>query len=176
MMNQIGSLNEKTLHAALKEWYSRPGDRFEVSVDGYVVDIVRGDLLIEVQTSGFYAIKVKLERFAENHRVRLVYPIPREKWIVRAGEDGHRLGRRKSPKRGSLDLLFLEMVSISYLLALPKFSLEVLYTQKEEVRRYDGRRGWRRKGWVVQERRFLDVVEHHRFESPADMLACCRTS
>lgn len=38
----IGTLNEKPLHAALKGWYARPGDRFEVPVDGYLVDIVRG--------------------------------------------------------------------------------------------------------------------------------------
>ena len=52
---QIGLLNEKPLHAALKEWYARPDDRFETSVDGFVIDILRGDLLIEVQTRNFTA-------------------------------------------------------------------------------------------------------------------------
>lgn len=169
--SEIGLLNEKSLHGALKEWYSCPGDRFEVAVDGYVVDIVRGELLIEIQTSGFSTIKAKLGRLAQTHRVRLLYPIPRVKWIVRVGEEGHRLGRRKSPKRGSLDLLFLELVSIPHVFSMPKFSLEVLYTQEEEVRRYDGRRGRRRKGWVVQERRLLDVLERQSFDSPADILA-----
>ena len=49
-MNTIGTLNEKPLHAALKDWCARPGDQFEVFVDGFVVDIVRGNLLIEIQT------------------------------------------------------------------------------------------------------------------------------
>ena len=44
--SEIGTLNEKPLHAALKAWYAQPGDRLEVAVDGFVVDIVRGDLLI----------------------------------------------------------------------------------------------------------------------------------
>ena len=36
MSRGIGLLNEKPLHAALKEWYAQPEDRFEVSVDGFV--------------------------------------------------------------------------------------------------------------------------------------------
>ena len=44
--NQIGTLNEKALHSSLKEWYAQQGDRLEQSVDGYVIDIVRGDLLV----------------------------------------------------------------------------------------------------------------------------------
>ncbi len=52
-MNTIGSLNEKSLHAALKAWCLQPGDQTEVPVDGYIIDIVRGDLLIEVQTRNF---------------------------------------------------------------------------------------------------------------------------
>ena len=48
----IGTLNEKPLHAGLKEWVARPGDAFEQPVDGYVIDIVRDDLLIEIQKIG----------------------------------------------------------------------------------------------------------------------------
>jgi hypothetical protein len=39
---KIGTLNEKPLHEALKKWYARPGDKFEVPVDGSIADIVRG--------------------------------------------------------------------------------------------------------------------------------------
>ena len=49
----IGTLNEGSLHAALKLWYADPGDLVEHPVDGYVIDLVRDDLLIEVQTGGF---------------------------------------------------------------------------------------------------------------------------
>jgi len=41
----IGTLNEGALHAQLKDWYRRSGDRVEQVVDGFVVDLVRGDLL-----------------------------------------------------------------------------------------------------------------------------------
>jgi len=167
---KIGTLNEKPLHAALKEWYAQPGDRFEVPVDGFVIDIVRGDLLVEIQTANFSAIKKKLTALTSSHPLRLVYPIAREKWIVKLAKDGSgRLNRRKSPKRGVLEQVFAELVSFPDLLSNPNFSLEVLFIQEDEVRRYDGRRGWRRKGWVTHERRLLQVVERQLFETPADM-------
>ena len=59
--NGVGVLNEKPLHASLKAWYAQPGDRFEVAVAGSVIDIVRGELLIEIQTRSFSALRRKLE-------------------------------------------------------------------------------------------------------------------
>jgi len=171
-MSGIGSLNEKPLHASLKEWYARPGDRFEVPVAGYVIDIVRDDLLLELQTSNFAAIKSKLMDLVCEHRVRLIYPIAQEKWIVKLAKDNSgRETRRKSPKRGQVEDLFWEMVSFPQLLANPRFSLEVLLIREEEVRRYEGRRKWRRRGWVVEERRLLGVVNQRLFEEPADWRA-----
>jgi hypothetical protein len=168
---EIGTLNERSLHAALKEWYAQPGDQFEISVDGFVIDIVRGDLLIEIQTGNFSSIKRKLRALVRDHPVRLVYPIAREKWIVRLAKDGSGdvLGRRKSPKRGVVEHLFEELVRLPKLLVNPNLALEVLFTQEEEIRCYDGKRGWRRRGWVIEERRLLDVVDRRLFETPADL-------
>jgi hypothetical protein len=171
--HEIGMLNEKPLHAALKTWYAQPGDLTEIEVDGFVIDIVRGDLLVEIQTRHFSAIKRKMIELVENHRVRLVYPVAREKWIVRLAKDGGKgvLGRRKSPKRGSKASLFAELVSFPKLLAHSNLSIEVLLIQEEEVRAFGSKRAWRRRGWVVQERRLLDVVDRHLFEDPVDLLA-----
>jgi hypothetical protein len=143
----IGLLNEKPLHAALKSWYAGPNDRFEVPVAGYVIDIVRDDLLIEIQTGNFSSMKIKLGQLVAKHPVRLVYPLAHEKWLVKLPkEDGDKRKRRKSPKRGQVTDIFRELVSFPELLLEPNFSLEVLLIQEEEVRRYDGQRGWRRRG------------------------------
>jgi hypothetical protein len=168
----IGTLNEKSLHAALKEWYAQPGDQFEVRVAGFIVDIVRGDLLIEIQTSNFASIKGKLAALTAQQPVRLVYPVARDKWIIKLAEEGvgHQ-SRRRSPRRGTVEDLFAELVSIPHLLAHPNFSLDVLLVQEEEVRRYDATRRWRRwrrGGWVTHERRLLQVVDRHLFQTPAD--------
>ena len=171
-MSGIGLLNEKPLHASLKEWYAQPGDRFEVAVEGFVVDIVRDDLLLEIQTGNFASIKSKLTNLARSHQIRLIYPIAEEKWIVQlAKDDSSGVTRRKSPKRGRVEDLFWEMVSIPQLLSNRNFSLEVLMIREEEARRYEGKRKWRRKGWVIEERRLLEVVDQRLFEESADWLA-----
>ena len=84
-MTGIGLLNEKPLHISVKEWYSKPGDRFEVPVERFVVDIVRDDLLIEIQTSNFTSIRSKLSNLIGSYKIRLVYPIAQEKWIIKLG-------------------------------------------------------------------------------------------
>ena len=170
-MPGIGVLNEKPLHASLKEWYSRPGDRFEVPVDGFVVDIVRGRQLLEIQTGGFSSLRSKLRRLLPEHRVRLIYPIALEKWIIKLPVDeSEEPTRRRSPKKGRVEDLFREMVSFPDLFADPHFSVEALLTRQEEVRSFDGKRGWRRKGWIVEERRLIDVVRSRRFDRPSDWL------
>ena len=168
-MSGIGLINEKPLHASLKQWYARPGDRFEVPVDGFVIDIVRDDLLIEIQTRNFAAINSKLCKLTRSYEVRLVYPVVLEKWIVRSNGGGV-VVRRKSPKRGRLEDLFWELVSIPQLLSNPNFSLEVLMTREEEVRRYARNRKWRQRGWVIEGRRLVDVLERRLFVRSTDWL------
>jgi len=170
--NGIGTLGEASLHAQLKQWYAQPGDLLEQSVEGYVIDILRGNTLIEIQTRNFAQIRRKLDRLAENHPVRLVYPIALEKWIIRqeAG-DGYPISRRKSPRRGRVEDLFRELIRIPHLAAHSNFSLEVLFTRVEEVLCNDGSGSWRRKGWSIIDRRLLEVVHRQVFSSPADYAA-----
>jgi hypothetical protein len=168
----IGLLNEQPLHAALKTWYGQPGDRLEVWVDGFVVDIVQTDLLVEVQTGNFSAVKEKVNALVVRHPLRLVYPVAREKWLVKLPKErGGETKRRKSPKRGRVEEVFKELVSFPELMCSANFSLEVLLIQEEEVRRYDPARRWRNRGWVTVERRLLHVVGRRLFEQPEDIAA-----
>jgi len=165
-------LNEQPLHAALKTWYAERGARFEVQVGGFVVDIVQGSLLVEIQTGHFAGVKEKVRALVRDHHLRLVYPIALEKWLLklpqkRAGETR----RRKSPRRGRVEEVFKELVSFPELMCSANFSLEVLLIQEEEVRRRDPARRWRNRGWVTVERRLLDVVGRHLFQQPEDMAA-----
>jgi len=71
----IGLLNEKSLHSALKHWYAKPGDLLEFALDGYVVDILRGNHVIEIQTGNFCSIKRKMRDLSCRYRVTLIYPV-----------------------------------------------------------------------------------------------------
>lgn len=167
--DKIGTTGERSLHAALKRWYARPGDEFEQEVDGFLIDIVRGPLLIEIQTRNFSALKGKMSRLTAAHPVRLVHPVAQERWILRLASDGMGLiDRRKSPHRGKLIEVFDELVSLPELVAHPNFSLHVLFIQEEQLRRDDGRGTRRRRHYSVFDRRLLDVSYGLLFESPAD--------
>ena len=168
----VGTLREKPLHASLKRWCALDGDAFEVPIDEFVIDVVRGDLLIEVQTSGFSSMKRKLVTLLDRgHRVRIVHPIPARKWIVKIDAAGDELSRRRSPKRGVVLDVFAELVSIPDLLAHPGLVIEVVLTHEEEYRRHDPARAWRRKGWVVEERRLVGVVDAYLIAGLDDLAA-----
>jgi hypothetical protein len=168
----IGTLGEKSLHAAIKTFLARPGDQMEASLEGYVVDILRGDQIIEVQTGNFLAMRRKLEKLlGAGRKVRVVYPLPVAKWIVRQSSRGKLLGRRRSPARRRTIEVFRQLVSIPHVLSDPDFSLEILHTHQEEIRRDDGKGSWRRRGWSLRDHRLLEVVGTERFESAEDYLA-----
>jgi hypothetical protein len=165
----IGLLNEKPLHSSLKEWYVLPGDRVEVNIDGYVIDIVRDHVLIEIQTGSFASIKSKLINLIQSHRIHIVYPVAQEKWIIKQVDDeGNVEPRRKSPKKGRVEDLFGELVSFPQLMANPSLAIEVLLIREEELRRFDEKRNWRRKGWGIEERRLIEVLDRKLFEGPID--------
>lgn len=167
----IGTLREKPLHASLKRWYAESGDGVEVPVDGFVIDLVRGDLLIEIQTKGFASMKKKVTTLlARGHPIRIVHPIPVDKWIVKVEDDGTILGRRKSPRHGDVTDIFAEMVSFPDLLANPLLEVEVLLTTEEEYRRHTPDRAWRRKGWTIEERRLIDVLDNLPIKNTEDLV------
>jgi hypothetical protein len=163
-------MNEYSLHSAIKDWYSLPGDRFEVRVGAFIVDIVRPPLLIEIQTRNFAAIKKKLTKLLENHSVRLVYPIPQRKWIVHVTESGAFVRRRKSPRKGRLVDLFYELVRAPTLVKEANFSLDVLMIEEEEVRCNDGKGSWRRRGVSIKDRKLMKVQGSTLLKNQEDFL------
>lgn len=167
----IATFQESSLHAALKAWYAQPGDRLEVPVEGYQVDIFRPDFLVEIQTGNFGALRPKLEALLPDYRIRVIYPIARERWVKRVTAEGEPVARRKSPKRGRVEELFAELVRLAELATWPNFSLEVVVIQEEVVWRDDGQGSWRRRGWSVIDRRLLGVQETRLFSEPKDYLA-----
>ncbi len=174
-MRAFTTLGEGSLHAALKERYARqvPGARVELPVDGFVIDVVGPDELIEIQTARFRAARRKLERLLEHHRVVLVYPMPVEKWLVRVDASGAVIRRRRSPRPAIPLDLFDELVHIASLVGHPAFRIELVLTREEEVRGPipTSARVRHPRDWWRLDRRLLDVVETRRIDTPGDLLA-----
>jgi hypothetical protein len=167
----IGTLNEGSLHAQLKDWYRRPGDLLEYPVGGYVIDIVRGERLVEIQTGGFAPLRSKLARLLDCHPVRLVVPVPLTRRIARLSPDGEVLSARRSPRQGRPQDVFARLVSLPTLLAHPRFELELLLTHEQEQRRHEPGRAFRRHGWVVAGRSLVSVEQSLLLTTPSDAAA-----
>ena len=126
-------MTEYSLHSEIKDWYMSAGDKLETKVEDFIIDILRDNLLIEIQTGNFSAIKKKLTKLLQNNnQVKLVYPIAKLKWIVHVTDSGEFIRRRKSPKKGKLTDLFYELVHAPRLIKDRNFSLEVLLIEEEE--------------------------------------------
>lgn len=167
----INIQNERSLHVALKQWYAQPEDRFEVHLGGFVIDLVRGEQLVEIQTRNFTAIRQKLQTLVETHRVHLLHPVTFEKWVLQVDATGTKVAsRRKSPFRGNLTDLFEELVRIPELLKHENFTIEFPVIWEEEVRCRDGKGSKHRKRASIKDRRLLDVIATHRFQTSTDFL------
>ncbi|HBG01598.1 MAG TPA: hypothetical protein DDW87_08510 [Firmicutes bacterium] len=167
----IGIQNEGSLHASLKEYYRQPGDIVEGSEDGYLIDLVQEDRLVEIQTANFSSIKRKLSTLLQTHGVLLVYPISMHRDIVKiAPETGELLSTRKSPKKGHVYDLFSELIRIPDLILHPHLTVEVVFIKEREIRCDDGRGSWRRRGVSIVDRTLVEVVERRSFADPSDYL------
>ena len=154
----IGTLSEKGLHADIKDFLVQPGDKIECPVDGFVADILRDDLLIEIQTQNFGAMRKKLTHLLGYYPVHLVHPIAVERIIIWQDAEGKVIKKRKSPKKGRAINIFEELVYIRDLVMHPNLTFEILMTREEVIRRQDPKRKkW--KGWYVYDRGLVEVVD-----------------
>lgn len=170
-LNNFGNLHESSLHSSLKLWHKKPDDQIEVPVENFVIDIVSDDLLIEIQTKNFCIIRKKLETLLKNHRVLLIHPIVKDKWIISMDRQSNKIIRKRlSPKHGSYLDIFEELIRIPNLISNPNFTLELLLVEIEEFRINDGKGSWRRKGWSIYNQRLVNILEKKVFCSPIDFL------
>jgi hypothetical protein len=166
----IGVLREGPLHAAIKAMLAAPGDRFEVPIDGFVIDLVRADgELVEVQTGGFSALGRKLDALLDAHRFRIVYPVAAERRIVRVDRDGEVTSVRRSPRRAGVVEVFDKLVAFPSLLTHPHLTIEVLSLREDHVRGGKPERAGRRRR-DPGERRLIDVLDRVEFRGPGDVV------
>ena len=129
-------MREGPLHAAVKALLAEPGDRLEVPVGRFVIDLVRADgELVEVQTGGFGALGNKLDALLDEYRIRVVHPVAAERRIVRVDEHGQVIAARRSPKRATAVAVFDKLVAFPSLLTHPNLTIEVLLLREDHIRR-----------------------------------------
>lgn len=169
-MSTIGVLREGPLHAAVKALLARPGDRLEVPVGRFVIDMVRADgELVEVQTGGFGPLGPKLDVLLDAHRFRIVHPIAAERRIVRVDEAGEVTSVRRSPRRAGVVEVFDRLVAFPSLLTHPHLTVELLLLREDHVRGAQAvRRGRRTRD--PGERRLVDVLDRVELRGSDDVV------
>ncbi|MCI9220402.1 MAG: hypothetical protein HFH94_11810 [Lachnospiraceae bacterium] len=167
----IGTLSEKTVHAILKNYYEPDEDRQEIPIGNYVADIFAGGEIIEIQTRQFDKLRGKLSAFLPQYPVTIVYPIPREKWIIWINEEtGELSGKRKSPLKGSPYTVFPELYKIKSFLKDPHLRFKLVLLDMEEYKLLNGRGKNRKIRASRYDRIPTELVQELETERPEDFL------
>ena len=167
----IGTLSEKTLHAILKNYYEPDEDHQEIPIENYVADIYANGEIIEIQTRQFDKMRGKLTAFLPLYPVTIVYPIPREKWIIWIDEESGELSkRRKSPLKGNPYVICPELYKIKMFLKDPNLRLRLVLLDMEEYKLLNGRGKDRKKGGSRYDRIPTELVQEIAVERPEDFM------
>ncbi len=149
----IGTLREKRLHAAVKQYLcpdtacherlvgEEPGMTDEKKKCRMVADILVGRNILEVQTGGFYPLREKVARYLAHTdcHVTVVHPMAAVKYLSWMDpESGEILSRHRSPKRGRVKDVARELYWLSDFIGNERFSLRLLLLELEEYRMADG--------------------------------------
>lgn len=151
----VGTLRERTMHAAIKLWLEEDTALHERSVSGSVADIRNECGIIEIQTVGLSRLRTKLRRFLDttDDQVIIVHPIAAEKRLFRLdGETGELSAPRKSPKKGSFLSAYRELYGLCELVSEPRISVLLLLVDLDEYSLRTGPKRYRSSGLIRYER------------------------
>lgn len=134
----IGTLSEKTIHAALKNYFADE-EYQEVKLEGFVADALTPDGVFEIQTRQFYTQKRKLEAFLPKHKVCMVYPVRYRRVINWISPDTGEISKgRKSPKIDRGYGIFYELIGIKDYLLHENLTFCIMYFNSDEYKYLDG--------------------------------------
>ena len=167
----IGTLQEKTVHGILKDYYAPDKDMQEIPVNGYVADIFTGTEIIEIQTANFNKMRDKLTSFLPDYPVTIVYPIPHIKWIGWIDEEtGSCSALRKSPLTGTVYRAFYELYKIKAFLSNKNLHLCFPLLDIEEYRLLNGWSRDKKRGSHRYDRIPIAMADEIRFDRIEDYM------
>ena len=168
----IGMQKEKTLHAVLKCTEEPDPDCQEIPIGSYIADILTGDKkVIEIQTANMQAMRDKLKSFLPIYPVKIVYPIPYQKWVTWIDPDtGELTVRNRSTRKGSFYQAFKELYKIRPFLRDPHLSIDLMLLDMEEYRVRDGWSRDGKRGSHRYDRIPVSIVSEILLERPEDYM------
>ncbi|TWT60383.1 hypothetical protein [Rubinisphaera italica] len=164
---------ETTLHQQLKSRYCLPGSTSEQQLGAYRIDVVQGEHLIEVQCSSLAAIRDKIRDLAADYDMTIVKPVVRNRYVIQR-KWSQTLSRSLSRTIGDWMDVFEEMVHFVTIFPQPRLTLELLLVDIEETRRPPKKRR-SRKGYRVEDRKLVEVIDQRILRVPADLYSLLPT-
>ncbi|MBU1243912.1 hypothetical protein KKD52_12240 [Myxococcota bacterium] len=165
----INTWNESLLHEELKRHYCGDAGQTEVPLEGSICDVLCGDgTVVEIQIAQLGKLRKKLDRLLLHHRVKLVHPVARNKFLETRTRGGRLKSRRKSPKHDTVYRVFAELTGLWSLLGHPGLELEVVFADILETRVADGTGSWRRKGVRIEDRSLMQIHGTETFRTLED--------
>lgn len=166
--NGFGTLQEKTIHEAVKDFYCYDHEFQEQKRGRYIADIAVGDEIWEIQTRAFDRLRGKLNAFLPDHHVTVIHPVPVEKKVYWLEEEtGTITGGRRSPKKGTPYDIFRELYKIRPFLANPNLSVHIFLMDMEEYKLLNGWSKDRKRGAARYDRlpgKLRDIVRLEKRE------------
>lgn len=164
----IGTLNEKTIHNALKCYYCDP-DGLEPRIGGFYADGAGENGVYEIQTGSFSKLNKKLSKLLRACHVTVVYPYDRVIRNLSVNEQtGEILSTSKRTNR-SFSRFFLELYRIKAFLTNPNLTVCVAMLETEQRTYYRDARKLRQRG-LKKEKIPLAFLEEIRLDDRADYL------
>lgn len=166
----IGTLNEKCIHSALKNYFSRDYDQ-EAKIGSFYADIVTENGIYEIQTANFLKLNKKLEVMLSVCHVTVVYPFERRTRVITASASSGEVIRESGFRRNnSLTDFFLELYRIKSFLTDPNLTVCVAELDVERVN-YVSENTGRRRGRGAYTKTPLALTREIYLEKPSDYMS-----
>lgn len=143
----IGTLGEKQMHAAIKQFICPDGSCHEVMLDGekgngeektkrrrFVADILKDGTVYEIQTGRLAPLHDKIAWILENtdYNITVIHPIAESKWVNVLDKNNEIEKRYRSRVKGKISDMACELYSITDFVSSPRFSLVLLLIEAEQ--------------------------------------------
>lgn len=166
-VSTIGTLNEKNLHSALKNYYATEISQ-EAKIGGFYADAITESGIFEIQTRSFGKLNAKLGAFLAVCHVTVVYPFEKivHNMYIR-NSSGDLI--KSSPKRkmSNLTTFFLELYRIKSFLTNPNLTICIAELEIEKVRYVDDEKCTRKHGQRI-DKIPLSLLREIYLEKPED--------
>ncbi len=168
----IGTANETSLHAAVKNLLDPDPAHQEVRIGAHIADVYDGAHIFEVQTRGLYRLRTKVTELLAFAPVTVVYPAAAVKRIWWTDpETGAVSGGRRGSRPATPYTLWRELPALESLFGTPGFAVRMLLVEVDEYRLLDGFGAQKKRRATHTDRVLRSVLDDFTVSRPAELLS-----